>query len=41
MSLKASEEPHSSKRTQGVIVRDIVPTPQKNKSDDLETLGFG
>jgi hypothetical protein len=41
MPLKASEEPHSSKRTQDVIVRDIIPTPQKNKSDDLEALDFG
>jgi hypothetical protein len=33
---KANEEPHCSKRTQEVIVRDIVPTPEKKKNTEFE-----
>jgi hypothetical protein len=38
---KASEEPHCSKRTQEVIVREIMPTPEKKKNTALEALDFG
>jgi hypothetical protein len=37
---KASEEPHCSKRTREVIVREIMPTPQKMKNTEFEALDF-
>jgi hypothetical protein len=38
---KASVEPHCSKRTQGVIVCEIMPTPEKKKNTEFEALDFG
>jgi hypothetical protein len=41
LTAKASEEPHCSKRTQEVIVREIMPPPEKKKNTELEALNFG
>jgi hypothetical protein len=37
----ASEEPHGSKRTQEVIVREIMPAPEKKRNTEFEALDFG
>jgi hypothetical protein len=35
---KASEEPHCPNRTQEVIVREMMPAPEKNKTLSLKHL---